>query len=57
MVKRNNDYAVNIILNFVSEPKRFISDNMTSVCDMWDSLINVYKENNHVNTGVTYTNY
>jgi hypothetical protein len=56
MVKRNNDYAVNIILNFVSEPKRFISDNMTSVCDMWDSLINVYKENNHVNTGVTYTN-
>jgi hypothetical protein len=46
--KKHNDYIVNIILNSVSESKRFLFDDMTSVYNMWCALINVYEDNNQV---------
>jgi hypothetical protein len=43
--KKINDYAVNIILNSVSESNKFLFDDMTSAYDMWCALINVYEGN------------
>jgi hypothetical protein len=47
--KRNNDYVVNIILNFFSESKEFLFDNMTIAHDMWDLVIIIYEKNKQVN--------
>jgi hypothetical protein len=44
--QKNNDYVVNIILNFISRPKEFLFESMISVCGMWCALINIYKDNN-----------
>jgi uncharacterized protein (DUF342 family) len=46
--KKNNDYAVNIIINSVSETNRSLFDDITSAYDMWHALINVYEDNNQV---------
>jgi hypothetical protein len=50
--KKNNDYAVNIILNSVSESNGPFFNDMTSAYDMWYALINVYEANNQVETEV-----
>jgi uncharacterized protein (DUF342 family) len=46
--KKNNDYAVNIIINSVSESNRSLFDDIISAYDMWYALINVYEDNNQV---------
>jgi hypothetical protein len=50
--KKNNDYAVNIILNLVSESNGSLFIDMFSSYDMWYVLINVYEDNNQVETEV-----
>jgi hypothetical protein len=44
--KENNDYAVNIILNSVSESNGSLFIDMTNAYDMWYALINMYGDNN-----------
>jgi uncharacterized membrane protein len=44
--KINNNYVVNIILNSICMLVAYLFDNMTSVYDMWNALINVYEDNN-----------
>jgi hypothetical protein len=40
-----NDYAVNVILNSVSEPIDLVFGNMTSARDMWLTLLNRFEGN------------
>jgi hypothetical protein len=44
--EKNNNYAVNIILNSVSETKGLLFNDITSAYEMWYALINVYEDNN-----------
>ena len=43
MTKRDNDNAVNAILNSVSEPIALIFGDMTCAKDMWQALLNKYE--------------
>jgi hypothetical protein len=44
--EKNNNYAVNIILNSVSETNGLLFNDITSAYEMWYALINVYEDNN-----------
>jgi gag-polypeptide of LTR copia-type len=43
-----NDYAVNVILNSVSEPIALIFGNMTSAMDIWLALLNMFEGNTQI---------
>jgi hypothetical protein len=43
--KRDNDNTVNAILNFVNVSVAVFFGNMTNTHDMWEALVQRYKEN------------
>jgi gag-polypeptide of LTR copia-type len=43
-----NDYAVNVILNSVSEPITLVFGNMTNARDMWLALLNRFEGNTQI---------